>query len=41
MLNVAVQASDIMLVVVGGTGYKSTYVPTWGGGTRAITKPIN
>jgi hypothetical protein len=27
-----------MLVVVGGTGSKSTYVPTWGGGTRAVTK---
>lgn len=40
MLRVAARASDIMLVVAGGTGFKSTYVPTWGGGTRAITKPI-
>ena len=40
MLRVAARAGDIMFVVVGGTGFKSTYVPTWGGGTRAITKPI-
>jgi hypothetical protein len=39
-LCVARQASDIMLVVVGGIGYKSAYVPTWGGDTRAITKRI-
>ena len=26
---------DIMLVVAGGVGIKSTYLPTWGGGTRA------
>ncbi|HEY9869646.1 MAG TPA: hypothetical protein V6D08_10810 [Candidatus Obscuribacterales bacterium] len=40
MLRVAGCATDIMLVVVGGTGFKSTYVPTWGGGTRAVTKLI-
>jgi hypothetical protein len=33
-------AGDIMLVVVGGVGYKSTFVPSWGGGSVAITKPI-
>ncbi len=32
---------DIMLVVVGGTGIKSAYVPTWGGTTRAVTRPID
>ncbi|HEY7295824.1 MAG TPA: hypothetical protein VH916_12335 [Dehalococcoidia bacterium] len=26
---------EIMLVVAGGVGIKSTYMPTWGGGTRA------
>ena len=31
---------DIMLVVVGGAGIKSAYVPTWGGTTRAVTRPI-
>jgi len=40
VLRVAARAADIMLVVVGGTGFKSTYIPTWGGGTRAITKSI-
>lgn len=39
-LRVAASASDIMLVVVGGAGFKSTYVPTWGGGTHAVTKSI-
>jgi hypothetical protein len=31
---------DIMLVVVGGAGIKSAYIPTWGGTTRAVTRPI-
>ena len=31
---------DIMLVVIGGAGIKSAYVPTWGGTTRAVTRPI-
>lgn len=39
-LRVAARAADIMLIVVGGAGFKSTYVPSWGGGTRAVTKPI-
>ncbi len=39
-LRVAERPSEIMLVVVGGTGFKSTYVPTWGGGTHAVTKPV-
>jgi hypothetical protein len=37
---VAAIPGDIHILVVGGTGQKSTYVPTWGGGTRAITCPI-
>ena len=40
-LGTAMRASDIMLVVVGGVGYKSTYIPTWGGGSLAITKAID
>lgn len=39
-LCVAAQAADIMLVVVGGVGAKSTYVPTWGGTTKAVTRAI-
>lgn len=37
---VATRAADILLAVVGGAGRKSTYVPTWGGGTRAVTRPV-
>ena len=40
-LRVAAHAADIILVVVGGTGFKSTYVPTWGGGTRAVSRLID
>lgn len=39
-LRVARQARDIMLVVVGGIGYKSAFVPNWGGESRAVTKRI-
>lgn len=37
---VAHRPEDIQIAVVGGVGQKSTYVPTWGGGTRAITRAI-
>jgi hypothetical protein len=37
---VALQATDIMLVVVGGVGAKSTFIPTWGGATKAVTRSI-
>lgn len=39
-LAVAARPEDVMLVVVGGPGAKSTYVPTWGGGTRAATRVV-
>ena len=39
-LTVAKRPEDIMLVVLGGPGAKSTYVPTWGGGTRAVTRIV-
>lgn len=39
-LAVAACPEDIMLVVLGGPGAKSTYVPTWGGGTRAVTRVV-
>lgn len=39
-LRVAPRPEDIMLVVVGGSGVKSSYIPTWGGDTRAVTTLI-
>jgi hypothetical protein len=39
-LRVAEQPEQIMLVVVGGVGMKSTFVQTWGGTTRAVTRLI-
>ena len=39
-LAVAACPEDVMLVVLGGPGAKSTYVPTWGGGTRAVTRVV-
>ncbi len=40
-IRIADDPEDIMLVVVGGAGIKSAYVPTWGGTTRAVTRPID
>lgn len=31
---------DILIVVTGGVGYKATFVPTWGGGTTAVTRTV-
>lgn len=39
-LRIASDPADIFLVVVGGTGNKSTYIPTWGGGLPAITREV-
>ena len=39
-LAVAACPEDIILAVLGGSGAKSTYVPTWGGDTRAVTRVI-
>ena len=39
-LAVARCPEDIIMVVLGGPGAKSTYVPTWGGGTRAVTRIV-
>ncbi|MBI3966258.1 MAG: hypothetical protein HY329_11550 [Chloroflexi bacterium] len=36
----AERPEDVMIVVTGGVGAKATYVPTWGGGTRAVTKKV-
>ena len=40
-IRLAACPEDIMLVVVGGAGIKSAYVPTWGGTTRAVTRVID
>lgn len=37
---VARSADDILIVVTGGVGIKATFVPTWGGGTEAVTREI-
>jgi hypothetical protein len=39
-LCVARSPDDILFMVVGGTGYKSAYIPTWGGGCRSVTRRI-
>lgn len=41
LLRVAGRPEDILFLVVGGVGVKSTYIPTWGGTTRAITVAID
>lgn len=38
---VALKPEDIQFAVVGGVGQKSTYVPTWGGGTRSVTRAVD
>jgi len=40
LLRVAEKADDLMIVVAGGVGRKAAYAPTWGGGTRAISREI-
>lgn len=39
-LAVAARPEDVLLAVVGGVGRKSAYLPSWGGGTRAVTRPV-
>jgi hypothetical protein len=39
-LGVAERPEEILLAVVGGVGRKSTYLPGWGGGSRAVTRPV-
>jgi hypothetical protein len=35
-LRIAATPEDILVAVAGGVGVKSTYMPSWGGGTRAV-----
>ncbi len=39
-VTVARSPQDILVVVTGGVGIKATFVPTWGGGTEAVTRPV-
>jgi hypothetical protein len=39
-LRVAAKPDDVMIVVAGGVGRKGAYVPTWSGGTRAVSKVV-
>jgi len=36
-VRLAATAKDVMIVVAGGVGIKAAYVPTWSGGTRAVS----
>ena len=40
LLKPAARAGDIMVVVAGGAGGHSVFIPTWGADTRAVTRPI-
>ncbi len=40
IMRVAEKPDDLMIVVAGGVGRKAAYAPTWGGGTRAISREI-
>jgi len=40
VLRAAQKAEDVMIVVAGGAGVKATYAPTWGGGTRAVSRLV-
>jgi hypothetical protein len=40
-VRVAERPEDVMLAVIGGVGAKSTYIPTWAGTTRAVTRTID
>lgn len=39
-LRVAAKADDIVIVVAGGVGRKGAYIPTWSGGTRAVSRIV-
>ena len=40
VVRAAASPDDVMIVVAGGVGRKAAYVPTWGGGTRAVSRSI-
>jgi len=40
VLHVARRPEDILIVVAGGVGAKAAYLPTWGGGTKAVSRRV-
>lgn len=40
VIRVARVPADILVVVAGGVGIKAAYVPSWGGGTRAVSRRV-
>jgi len=40
VVRVANSPQDVMIVVAGGVGRKATYVPTWSGTTRAVSRAL-
>jgi hypothetical protein len=40
-VRLAAQAKDVMIVVAGGVGVKAAYLPTWSGGTRAVSRMVS
>ena len=40
VVRAAAAPDDVTIVVAGGVGRKGAYVPTWGGTTRAVSRPI-
>jgi hypothetical protein len=39
-VRLAATAKEVMIVVAGGVGVKAAYVPTWSGGTRAVSRKV-
>lgn len=39
-LRIAAKPEDIMILVAGGVGIKTAFVPTWGGSTRAVSRIV-
>jgi hypothetical protein len=39
-VRLAAAAKDVMIVVAGGVGVKAAYLPTWSGGTRAVSRKV-
>lgn len=40
VLRCASSPDDFLLVCAGGTGVKAAYLPSWPGGSRAVTRPV-
>jgi hypothetical protein len=40
VLNAVRAAESILIAVTGGVGHKATFVPTWAGGTAAVTREV-